>query len=276
MGLQHDPTAPPELERMLSGVGLYAAGANVIMQLSKLPVGRGVAESRVESGRVDKHPIKRLRTTLQFLAVALFGSDEDRDWMRREVNRSHRDVHSLPDDPVEYDAFDPGLQLWVAACLYKGLEDVFEATWGDVDDEVMDRIYQYAAHLGTTLQVKRDMWPAGREEFRRYWKENVAEIEMDDVTRRYLQGIAKAKFLGRPWSTIAGPFAELTSVGFLPPEFRDELQLPWNDRRQRVFDALVGVSAQVSRVVPAPLRTVPFNLYLMDARRRTRRSKPIV
>lgn len=277
LGFRHDPDAPPELMKLLNGVGAYAAGANVIMQLSKLPVGRGVAESRVESGRVDAHPIKRLRTTMQFIAVAMFGSDEDRRAIRREINRAHRDVHSLPGDPVEYNAFDPHLQLWVAACLYKGIEDILHAAHGDsIDDEVLDRIYAHAAHLGTTLQVKRSMWPADRDEFHRYWEKGVAEIEMDDVTRRYLQGIAKGSFLPHPFDWLARPLAEVTALGFLPPEFRQLLGLPWNRRRQRAFDNLVAVTTAVSRIVPDPIEALPINLYLWDARRRFKTGKALV
>lgn len=277
LGFKHDPAVPPELTHLLSGVGGYAAGANVIMQLSKLPIGRGVAESRVESGRVDAHPIKRLRTTMQFVAVALFGTDEDRNAIRSEINRAHRDVHSVSGDPVEYNAFDPHLQLWVAACLYKGIEDVLLATWGDsIDDDVLDRIYAHCAHLGTTLQVKSEMWPVDRDEFARYWEKGVAEIEMDEVTRSYLQGIAKASFLPHPFDWIARGPAELTALGFLPPEFRDLLGLPWSQGRQRAFDRLVAVTAAVSRLVPDPIEALPINLYLWDARRRFRSGKSLV
>ena len=52
------------------GVGLLVGAANVIMQLARPGVGYGVLESRVESGRVDLHPIKRARTTFTYLAVA--------------------------------------------------------------------------------------------------------------------------------------------------------------------------------------------------------------
>ena len=52
------------------GVGLLAGAANVIMQLASPGVGYGVMESRVESGRIDRHPIKRARTTFTYLAVA--------------------------------------------------------------------------------------------------------------------------------------------------------------------------------------------------------------
>ena len=56
------------------GVSLLAGPANVIMELAQPGVGYGVLESRVESGRVDRHPIKRARTTFTYVAVALRGA----------------------------------------------------------------------------------------------------------------------------------------------------------------------------------------------------------
>ena len=69
---------PPEIAELLSGLALAAGGANVIMQLSRLPVGHGVATSTVESGRVDVHPIKRLRTTVSYLVIAMLGTPAER------------------------------------------------------------------------------------------------------------------------------------------------------------------------------------------------------
>jgi uncharacterized protein (DUF2236 family) len=50
----------------------FAAGAaNVIMQLSWPGLGYTVAESAVHTGSLLKHPWKRARTTLQYVAVIL-------------------------------------------------------------------------------------------------------------------------------------------------------------------------------------------------------------
>ena len=273
---EHDPVARALIESSLSGIGMAAAGANVIMQLSMLPVGHGVAKSRVDSGRVDSHPIKRTRTTLSYLAVALLGTGQERHAMRREVDRQHRQVRSLPGDPVSYNAFDTRLQLWVAACLYKGTEDIARVAGIERSDEELERVYRYCARLGTTLQVRPEQWPADRAAFQEYWDAKVAEIEMDDLTRRYLQGIARAEFLGKPWSWLLGPLVQLQSVGFLPPEFRDELGLPWTARDQKAFDVMMATWAAVDRRVPAVVRRFPFNLYLWDVRLRIRFGRPIV
>src|SRR3954466_16300187 len=95
------PRPPEALLASLDAVAPFALGnANVIMQLAHLPVGRGVAESPVESGRVDKHPVKRLRTTMSFLAIAILGSEEERLGLRSEIDRQHRQVRSKPGAPV--------------------------------------------------------------------------------------------------------------------------------------------------------------------------------
>jgi uncharacterized protein (DUF2236 family) len=267
---------PEEVRRSISGLGLLAAGANVVMQLSHLPVGHGVAKSTVDSGRVDKHPLKRLRTTLSYLAVAVLGDDDDRRAMRLAVDSVHRHVRSAPDDPVAYNAFDPELQLWVAACLYKGLEDIHEILHGPLDPATAEVLYRHGSRLATTLQVTDAQWPADREAFQAYWDDGVARIEMDELTRPYLVGIAGAEFLGAPFAQVLGPINRFFTAGFLPAPFRDELGLPWDDRRQQVFDALMRVAAVGHRFVPQPLREFPFNAYLWDTRQRVRRGRPIV
>ena len=266
----NDEPIPREVHQAICGLAFAAAGANVIMQLAQLPIGRAVAQSTVHSGRVDKHPVKRLRTTSAFLAVAMLGTAEDRLAMRREINRQHRQVKSK--EPVPYNAFDPALQLWVAACLYKGLEDVWHLVW---DEPVPSVLYDHGARFGTTLQVPQDLWPADRAAFEDYWNAGVATIAMDDVSRPYLQAVASADFLGLP-GRVLGPFNRLMTVGFLPPEFRDELGLPWDARRQATFDRLTGVGAVITRLSPRPVRAFPLNLYLADTRRRIRTGRPIV
>lgn len=185
-------------------------------------------------------------------------------------------MRSLPGEPVPYNAFDTELQLWVAACLYKGTEDIARVAGIERSDEDLERVYRYCARLGTTLQVRPEQWPADRQAFQAYWDGKVTEIEMDDLTRGYLQGIARAEFLGRPWSSLLGPLVQLQSVGFLPQAFRDELGLPWTARDQKVFDALLSTWGALDRRMPAVIRRFPFNLCLWDTRLRIRLGRPIV
>jgi uncharacterized protein (DUF2236 family) len=271
-----EPGADPVLDAMVSWFGLGSAAANVIMQLAWLPVGHGVAESRVESGRGDKHPIKRTRTTLSYIMIALYGTDHERAVLRGEVNRQHRQVRSTSDDPVRYHAMDPDLQLWVAACLYRGFVDVLRLLHGPLTEGTLDAVYRHAARMGTTLQVDPARWPADRAEFDRYWADGVAKIEMDELTRGYLLDLASLRALPRPVSLTLGPLHRLITAGFLPPEFRDELGLRWNPRRARIFAAYTAACARINRVLPLALRQFPWNIYLWDARRRIRNGAALV
>lgn len=275
---------PAQVRDTITGLAFAAAGANVVMQLARLPVGHGVARSKVDSGRVDKHPIKRLRTTSAYLVIAMLGSEEERRAMREDVNRAHTLVRSGPSDPVPYNAFDPELQLWVAACLYKGVEDVYELYHGGLDRDVIENVlYPHGKRFGTTLQVTEDMWPADRAAFEEYWTAGLEQIEMDDLTRSYLREVANLSFvvaplgiLGAPLRPILRPIGRLLTLGFLPQPFRDELGLPWTERQQRAFDRLTRTAAAISRRLPRPLREFPLNVYLWDTRRRIRAGRPIV
>ena len=270
------PFPSPELRRdLMNGLGLLAAGANVVMQLARLEIGHGVARSRVESGSLTRHPFKRTRTTLGYVTIALLGTDEERLALRREVNRQHRLVRSRPEDPVAYDAFDPELQLWVAACLYRGTLDALGLV-GEPSETRLDELYRLSARFATTLQVPASRWPADRAAFEAYWASALEHLAMDELTRGYLWDIASLRFVPRPLSTLAGPLHRVVTAGFLPTVIREELGLAWNPARARLFSVTIRVARGLNRWLPTPLRAFPLNLALWDARRRLRSGRTFV
>ena len=268
--------APVRLADTLTGPGLLAAAANVIMQLGRPEVGYGVVESRVESGQLFRHPIKRQRTTLTYLAVAIRGNELERRAFRDGVDRVHAQVRSTPSSPLAYNAFDEDLQLWVAACLYKGLEDVQQAFGGGLDPDDAARLYRESAVLGTTLQVKAHSWPADREAFERYWTEGLAAVSIDDTVRRYLTDVMMMRFLPRVISAPLGPFNRFVTSGFLPPVFREQMHLTWSDTHQRWFDRFTGLLGAVLRRLPPALQQFPYNAHMWELRRRIRTGRPLV
>ena len=264
----------------LLGIGLLLGPANVIMQLAMPGVGYGVLESRVEGGRVDLHPVKRARTTFTYLAVAGRGSDAQKAAFRRAVNGAHSQVYSTDESPVKYNAFDRDLQLWVAACLYKGAVDSYRTFVGEMDDDTADRHYADSICLGTTLQVPPRMWPADRAAFEAYWQESLTKVHIDDAVREYLYPIAASRLRGvrlpGPLQRRSEDFALLVTTGFLPQRFRDEMRLPWDEGRQRRFDQVMRVLRTATRLSPRVLRQFPFNVLLVDLDWRLRTGRPLV
>lgn len=264
--------------RYMVGPGAMLGGnANVIMQLSNPAVGRGVVESVVENGRYDRHPSKRARTTLTYLAVAMMGTELDRAMYRSAINGSHRQVRSIPGSKVAYNAFDPELQLWVAACIYTGVRDYLVYFFGELDDATADDLYRESARFGTTLQMRPELWPADRAAFDEYWNSKVAEISIDHEVRKYL--LRQIVDMG-PYPTVRRlAFRRVNcffTTGFLPARFRDELGLDWGPRRQRAFElAMRGVGRILERG-PERWRLYPYEDYLRDMRQRRDLGKTLV
>ncbi|WP_084509543.1 oxygenase MpaB family protein [Nocardia pseudovaccinii] len=272
-----EPITPETVEEYVDGVAAFLGGAaNVIMQLSLRPVGRGVLESTVDSGKVTLHPIKRLRTTLSYLAVALMGSDEERARYREAVNESHRPVRSTSASPVKYNAFDPTLQLWVAACLYWGIDDLYTRMHGPMNPDVAEDFYQYCARLGTTLQMRPEMWPANRAEFQRYWDKNLPERGIEPALRDYFDNLIDLTMMPRPVQFAFARLQRFVVTGLLPQHLRNEMRMTWSQRDQRRFDRLLRIISVVHTRLPKPVRMFPLNAYMFDVRRRIRLGKPLV
>ncbi|RNL65540.1 DUF2236 domain-containing protein [Nocardioides marmoriginsengisoli] len=255
---------------------MVVASANVVMQLGVPGVGHGVAESTVDSGNVLLHPWKRLRTTTSYITVALVGDDATRENYRKAVNRSHTAVRSGPDSPVPYNAFDPALQLWVAACLYVGMRDQRELFLGPLDDTEAEAFYRYCARLGTTLQVREEDWPADREAFDRYWRNGLAAIHYDPVVREHLMKVVELRML--PWFLRIGTARvnRFFTTALLPAEFRTAMALPWSAGNELWFRRVATLLRVVTRLTPRWLRVLPVRLQLAEVRFRIRRGWRLV
>jgi uncharacterized protein (DUF2236 family) len=245
------------------------------MQLALAPVGYGVLESKVESGQVTKHPLKRFRTTFTYISVAMWGDDDQRARYRAAVNGSHRLVRSDESSPVKYNAFDPQLQLWVAACLYYGTVDIVEKLHGPIPDEQADELYEYSARYGTTLQVGADMWPADRAAFAKYWDETVAELTIDEPVREYLRMLTTRERMPAPLRGSTR-FNTWVTTGFLPPKFREQMRFTWTEADQQRFDRMLRTIGAVQRRLPGVIRRFPFNWFLWDLRLRIRFGRRLV
>jgi uncharacterized protein (DUF2236 family) len=255
----------------------FAAGAaNVVMQLSWPGVGHGVVESKVDSGNLMKHPWKRARTTFSYLAVAILGDPADRAAYRDAVDAVHRQVKSGPDSPVPYSAFDRDLQMWVAACLFVGLEDTYQLLRGKLYDELAEHFYRSSFTLGTTLQVGEDQWPPTRQDFDRYWNDACGRAVMDDVVRGYLRDLIDLRMVSVLLRPVFGPLLRFLTVGFLAPVFREALQVEWTPGQQRRFEYLFLLVAFANRFLPKFIRQGGSYLLLADVRSRIRRRRNLI
>ncbi len=255
---------------MDGSAAFFGAAANVIMQLSLAPVGYGVVESTVDSGKVMLHPLKRTRTTLTYLAVAMLGTEDERAAYRAAVNRQHRAVRSTAGSPVRYNAFDPRLQLWVAACLYWGSRDLHERMHGPMPADEAEAFYRHAARFGTTLQMPQSMWPADPAAFDRYWSEQLSTARIDPPIRAYFDDLVDLKMFPQPIPLVFGTFHRWVVAGLLPEQLRTQMGMLWSDADDARLARLLRAVGAVEQRVPRQLEMFPVNAYLWDMRIRRR------
>ncbi len=271
-----DPDADVSVADAMDFWSFAGAAANVVMQLAWPGVGYGVAESKVDSGSILKHPWKRLRTTSQYLAVAVFGTEADRAAFREAVDGVHRQVISTAESPVKYNAFDRELQMWVAACLFVGLEDTYKLLRGEMTTEQAEQFYRSSWTLGTTLQVTEDQWPATRIEFDTYWEEACTRVVIDPPVRDYLLDLINLRMINPVLGLPFRPLLKFLTIGFLAPVFRDALGVKWSRGRQRRFEWLFLLVAFVNRFLPVFIRQGGSFIVLADVRRRARAHSALV
>ena len=271
-----DPGAEVSAAEAMDFWSFAGAAANVVMQLARPGVGYGVIESKVDSGNILKHPWKRLRTTSQYLAVAVLGSEQDRAVFREAVDSVHRQVVSSPESPVPYNAFDRELQMWVAACLFVGLEDTYKLLRGEMTAEQAEQFYRSAWPLGTTLQVTDDQWPATRAEFDAYWDAACQLVVIDEPVREYLLELIDLRMINPVLGLPFRPLLRFLTIGFLAPIFREALGVRWSNGKQRRFEWLFLLVAFVNRFLPVFIRQGGSYVVLADVRRRVRAHSSLV
>jgi uncharacterized protein (DUF2236 family) len=258
----------PALDRYARDGAIVAGGAAaILLQVADPVVARGVAER--SSFRVD--PMRRLRHTLAFVYGVMAGDARQRERVAVFTDAAHAGVPGARE--IDH-------QLWVAATLYQVGRSVQERLHGPLPPELDAEVLAASADLGAVLQVPPDRWPADRAAFDAYWEQQLAKVHIDDTVREYLYPIAASRIRGVRLPGLVQrrneALALLITTGFLPQRFRDEMQLPWDARRQRRFDRLMALLRTATHLSPRAVRQFPFNVLLKDLDWRIRTGRPLV
>lgn len=254
---------------LASGASIFTAlsgTANVVMQLSRPEIGYGVKDSTVTEGSLFGNPRRRQRTTAGLLAVAVLGTPEERAAYRTATNASHARVPH---------AFEPELQRWVAACIYKGFEEAREYTDGPLRGAEREAFYRQGMIFGSMLQMPPDLWPADRDAFEEYWTAGLAAARIDDSVREYLLRVIRLEYLRR---SIPAPVLRLRFWlvrGYLPAELRAQLGLTWTPQQQRRFVRFNRAVGFVVRRLPDSVRPWPFTRSIRHIRERIAAGEPV-
>ncbi len=181
---------------------------------------------------------------------------------------------------MRYNAFDLDLQLWVAACFYKGGVDIYRIFVGELEEDAerhyregMSLAHHVAGAAGdVAARTGRPLTSTGKSRWPRCTSTTLSASTCIRSRRAGCVGCG----------CRAGCSADRTSssllitTGFLPQQFRDEMRLPWDAGRQRRFDRLMAVLRTANRLMPRFVRRFPFNVLLWDLDRRIKTGRPLV
>lgn len=244
---------------------LLAGGARaILLQLAMPAVGHGVA--RHSDFTTD--PLRRLRHTLTYLYVLVYGTPHDVARVTAYVDRAHAPVRSTPGEAgIAYDAVDPRQQLWVAATLYDSAMAVYTAVFGELPADDAESIYREYAVIGTALQMPAELWPRDRAAFAEYWSASRAAFAVDDEARSVAHDLLHP--VNAPlWIRALMPAVAFLTAGFLDDALRTSFSLDWGERRERRFRRTMRVLAAVYPRLPSGLRHWPARHYLAAFRGR--------
>jgi uncharacterized protein (DUF2236 family) len=250
--------------RDIGGDAVLVAGGGraILLQIANPAVGAGVAEHSDFTSR----PLDRLHGTLAFCYAEVYGTESDKRAVARRVNAAHGPVTGAATAGAPaYSAFDPTLQLWVAATLYDTAIQVHELVFGPLPVDEADEAYREYAILGTALQMPPDLWPEDRAAFRSWFD---AQLEALEVSPEALTVARQLLTIGRAplWLRAGLPAVRLVTAGLLPPRLRAAFGFRWTPRQQRRFDRMLRVVRVVWPAVPRGIRHLPVRYYLRRVR----------
>jgi uncharacterized protein (DUF2236 family) len=237
---------------------LLAGGARaILLQLANPAVAEGVAAH----SDFAAHPLDRLRGTLTYLYVMVYGTDDERRTSARQVGLAHRAVES-----ATYSARDPQLQLWVAATLYETAMRMRKLAWGPLNRADRTSLLNDYAIVGTALGLPADEWPSTPEAFDAYWDARLGILSVSPSARRVADELLHSRAVPL-WMRALLPAVRTVTAGMLPEPLRDAYGLELNER---AFARFAWFARTVYPRLPRIVRHAPQRHYLRAFRRSIR------
>jgi uncharacterized protein (DUF2236 family) len=250
---------------------MYLAGVTAaLLQLGHPKVAAGVADH----SDFSQDPTGRFIRTFEIVDSIVFADLETALEAAMVVRRVHDWVTGELEEDVgpfeageRYDANTEENLLWVHATLLDQSIQAYETFVGDLTDAEKEEYYQEAKVFGQLFGVSRERYPETLSDFWGYYErelEGTVAVGTRGMEQRnqlleatVLPGVSRLRLL-RPIQAFFG-------AATMPEPARAAFELPWNDRRQRLYDA---VAAGVRRLLPY----VPYRIrYNRNYRRNVRR-----
>lgn len=229
-------------------------------------------------------PFARLARTAEVMETVIFAS-------RRKADRALDDVHAvharvkgvLPVDTgihptgTYYSALDPELMLWVLAVLADSAQCFFEILVCQLSVTEKEALWRDYLCLGELFGIPRTVAPTSYAEFRDWWQERLASVDLHLTAEAHRAGYAMTFQLPMPAYALHLPIRRAHNtlvLGSLPPQVRDVYGLTYTIEDDARFQRAVSWIRTLRRHCPDRLaRGSCSGFYRWIARGEERRIK---
>ena len=232
---------------------LFGGARAVLMQAAHPLV---IAGAR-ETGFYERNPWRRLQRTLMLTYAITFGSKAQAEAAAERINDVHARVKGI--DPVtglSYDGLDPGLLLYVHACLVESAL-LFEAlTVGRLDGRDRQRFHEEQMLAAEMVRIPRERIPPTVPELRAYLR----GVYRSGILRSTDAALRVAALFHDPppeaeWRPVLKGVSRL-AFGTLPPELRRLYGVEIGPARRHAMRATFAATRLMRPLLPPRYRFI--------------------
>lgn len=246
------------LARRLNGERLVVLGWTraILLQFAHPLIAAGVYDhSGFRSSPLAA--VQRLRHTIHAMLAISFGSEAERARAISVIQGIHRRVNGQLRDGVgpfpagtRYSAEDPALVLWVHLTLSESIVLVYERLVGPLTEEQRDDYCIASAPVAVALGAPVDAvpytWRSLQDSLGRFYASGVIAVGGDARLLAHAVIHPRGTAALKPVNALN----EVLTAGLLPQPIRDAYGFPWDVRRERTFDWIIGTLRTFRRMVP--------------------------
>ncbi|MGH2671725.1 MAG: oxygenase MpaB family protein [Actinomycetota bacterium] len=220
---------------------LFGGARAVLMQAAHPLV---IAGAR-ESGFYERNPWRRLQRTLILTYTITFGTKAEARAAADTINEVHARIRGV--DAVTglpYDAMDPGLLLYVHACLVDSALLFEELTMGKLDDAGRQRFHEEQMLAAEMVLVPRAIIPPTVPALRAYLRdvESSGILRVTEAAER-VAGLFRDPPKDAEWRPVLKAVSHL-AFATLPPPLREAYAVePTSRQRAATHAGLVAIRA---------------------------------
>jgi uncharacterized protein (DUF2236 family) len=235
-------------------VTVLFGGARAMLMQAAHPL---VIAGANQTGMYERNPWTRLQRTLVLQYALTFGTKAEAHTAADRINAVHERIHGVDRvTGLRYDALDPGLLLWVHACLIDSALLFERLTVGALDAPGRQRFHEEQMLAAELLRLPREQIPATVPALQAYVADTArsGELLVTDAARS-VAGLFFDPPRDAQWRPVLRAVARL-AFATLPPDMREGFGFPFGRGRRAQTRAMFAALRAMRPLLPPKYRFI--------------------